>query len=433
MQVSVQNVGTLGRKLTVALPAEELEKAFRARLQRLSRQVKMPGFRPGKVPLKMIEARYGASLMEEVASDLIAASFREAITREGLRPAAGPRIQRKRVERGEQLEYTADFEVLPEIPRKDLRGVRIERPVATIEPQDVERTLDTIRKQHVRFRPVTRPAREGDRVVIDFVGTIKGEKFEGGSASGFPVVLGSRTLIDDFEKALLGVCAGEQRTVSATFPAEYPHSPLAGQTVEFEVAVKEVGEPVLPAIDEEFARQLGVADGSLDTLRREVHENLQREAANRTRNVMRSQVIRALLEANKVELPSALIEAEMQRLKQAGAAARANKAVRPAIAEELWRARAKERVAVGLVVGEIMRARGIKADPARVRAKLEQLAQEYESPQDFINWHYQNPQRLADVESLVLEERLIDEMLSTAEVSDKPVSFQELVQMDAAA
>ncbi len=433
MQVSVQSVGTLGRKLTVALPAEELEKAFSLRLQRLSRQVKMPGFRPGKVPLKMIEAQYGASLMEEVAGDLIEASFREAITREGLRPAAGPRIQRKPVKRGEQLEYTADFEVLPEIPRKDLRGVKIERPVVTVQPEDVERTLDTIRKQRVSFSPVTRPAREGDRVVIDFVGKIKGEKFDGGSASGFPVVLGSQTLIDDFEKGLVGVSAGEQRTVSATFPADYRHSPLAGQTVDFEVTVEEVGEPVFPAIDQEFAKQLGVADGSLDTLRREVQQNLEREAASRARNVMRSQVIRALLEANRIELPSGLIEAEMQRLKQAAAAARGGKLARPAVGEDVWRSRAKERVAVGLVVGEVMRARGIKADPARVRAKLEELAQEYESPQAFIDWHYQNPQRLADVESLVLEERLVDEMLSTAEVSDKPVSFQELVQMDAAA
>lgn len=433
MQVSVQSVGTLGRRLTVALPAEELEKAFSARLQRLSRQVKMPGFRPGKVPLKMVEAQYGASLMEEVAGDLIESSFREAITREGLRPAAGPRIERKHVKRGEQLEYTADFEVLPEIPRKDLRGVKIERPVVTVQPEDVERTLETIRKQRVSFRSVTRPAREGDRVVMDFVGKIKGEQFEGGSATGFPVVLGSQTLIDDFEKGLVGVSAGEQRTVSATFPADYRHRPLAGQTVDFEVTVKEVGEPVLPAIDQEFAKQLGVADGSLDTLRREVQQNLEREAASRTRNVVRSQVIRALLEANKIELPSGLIEAEMQRLKQADAAARGGKAARPGMGDDAWRARAKERVAVGLVVGEIMRARGIKADPARVRAKLEQLAQEYESPQDFIKWHYQNPERLADVESLVLEERLVDEMLSTADVSDKPVSFQELVRMDAAA
>jgi trigger factor len=433
MQVSVQSVGTLGRKLTVALPAEELEKAFNVRLQRLSRQVKMPGFRPGKVPLKMVEAQYGASLMEEVAGDLIEASFREAIAREGLRPAAGPRIQRKSVRRGEQLEYTADFEVLPEIPRKDLTGVEIQRPVATVQAEDVARTLETIRKQRITWKPATRPAQEGDRVVMDFVGKIKGEKFEGGSATGFPVVLGSQTLIDDFEKGLVGATAGEQRNVSATFPADYRHSPLAGQTVEFEVTVKEVAEPVLPAIDEDLARQLGVADGNLDTLRHEVQQNLEREAASRTRNVMRSQVIRALLEANKIELPSGLIEAEMQRLKQADAAARGGKAARAAVSDEVWRARARERVAVGLVVGEIMRARGIKADPARVRAKLEQLAQEYESPQDFIQWHYQNPERLADVESLVLEERLVDEMLSTAEVSDKTVTFQELVQMDAAA
>ncbi len=433
MQVSVQTVGTLGRKLTVALPAAEVEKVFSARLQRLSRQVKMPGFRPGKVPLRMLEAQYGASLMEEVAGELIETSFREAVGREGLRPAAGPRIQRKALHRGQDLEYTAEFEVLPEIPRKDLAGTKIERPVATVAPEDVERTIETIRKQRVSWAPVARGAQQGDRVVIDFVGKLNGEPFEGGSATNFPVVLGSQTLIADFEAGLLGAAAGDSRTISAAFPADYRHAPLAGQTVQFEVTVKEVNEPVLPALDAAFATQLGVADGSLETLRREVRQNLEREAASRSRNVVRNQVIKALLAANQIELPVSLIEAEAQRLRQADASARTAQAARAPVSDDVWRARAKERVAVGLVVGEIMRTRGIKADPARVRAKLEQLAQEYDSPQAFIEWHYQRPERLADIESLVLEEKLVEELLSTAEVSDKPVSFQELVKLDAAA
>jgi trigger factor len=433
MQVSVQTVGTLGRKLTVALPADEVEKVFSARLQRLSRQVKMPGFRPGKVPLKMIEAHYGASLMEEVAGELIETSFREAVGREGLRPAAGPRIQHKTLNRGQDLEYTAEFEVLPEIPRKDLKGTKIERPVATVAAEDVERTLETIRKQRVTWNPVTRGAQQGDRVIMDFVGMLNGERFEGGSATNFPVVLGSQTLIADFEAGLLGAAAGDSRTINATFPADYRHVPLAGQTVQFEVTVKEVNEPVLPALDAAFATQLGVADGNLETLRREVHQNLEREAASRSRNVVRNQVIKALLAANQIELPGSLIEAEAQRLKQADASARTAQAARAPVGDDVWRARAKERVAVGLVVGEIMRTRGIKADPARVRTKLEQLAQEYDSPQSFIEWHYQSPERLADIESLVLEEKLVDEMVSTADVSDKPVSFQELVKLDATA
>ncbi|UCH54180.1 MAG: trigger factor [Pseudomonadota bacterium] len=432
MQVSVETIGALGRKLKVALPAEELEKAFSARLKRLSTQVRMPGFRPGKVPLKLVEAQYGDSLMEEVAGDLIQTSFREVVTREGLRPAAGPRIQRQTVKRGAQLEYTADFEVLPDIKRTDLAGVKIERPVVAVEAADVERTLETIRKQRVTWQPVERAAQSGDRVVMDFVGKIDGEAFEGGSANDFPVVLGSQTLIDDFEKGLLDAKRGESRTVKATFPKDYRHPRLAGQAVTFEVTVKEVAEPVLPTVDEAFAKLLGVADGSLDTLRKEVQQNLEREAAGRSRNVVRAQVIKALLEANKIELPTSLIESEMNRLRQAEEVARGKQPVRAPVPEEAWRQRARERVAVGLIVGEVMRARGIKADPARVRAKLEELAQEYDSPQEFIQWHYQNPERLADVESLVLEQRLVEEMMSTADASDKPMSFDELVKMDAA-
>src|SRR3990170_7965424 len=315
MQVSLERVGALGRRLTVAVPADEVEKSYGARLQRLSTRVKLPGFRPGRGPLKMVEARYGGELMEEVAGDLIETSFREAIGREGLRPAGGPRISRKSLARGATLEYTAEFEVYPEIERLDLRGVHIERPVAQIAAEDVDRTLETIRKQRVTWSPIARAARADDRLKIDFVGRIAGKEFEGGVAKGVSVVLGAGTLLEGIENGLVGATAGEVKTLVVPFPADHRNPALAGQTVDFEVTVHEVAEPVLPELNAEFAGTLGVPDGSLETLRADIRANLEREAAARSRTVLRSRVWKALLEGNRFEVPQSLVNAEIARMK----------------------------------------------------------------------------------------------------------------------
>ena len=292
MQVSVEAVGTLGRRLTVALPAEDVEKEFSTRLTRLSKQVKMPGFRPGKVPLKMIEAQYGASLLQEVAGDLIQSSLREAIGREGLRPAGSPRIAPPQVARGKQLEYTAEIDLYPEIKRLDLAGVKIERPVASVTPADVEHTLDTIRKQRAAWNAVARVARSGDRVTIDFTGRLNGAEFDGGSAKGFPLVLGTNTLVEDFENGLVGAQAGDVRKLTVKFPKDYRHTLLAGQTMDFEAKVHDVAEAVLPEVNAEFAKLLGIQDGDVARLRDETKANLEREAAARSRAVARARVLK---------------------------------------------------------------------------------------------------------------------------------------------
>ncbi|OGI46337.1 MAG: trigger factor [Candidatus Muproteobacteria bacterium RBG_16_65_34] len=432
MQVSLERVGALGRRLTVAVPADEVEKSYGARLQRLSTRVKLPGFRPGKVPLKMVEARYGGELMEEVAGDLIETSFREAIGREGLRPAGGPRISRKSLARGATLEYTAEFEVYPEIERLDLRGVHIERPVAQIAAEDVERTVETIRKQRVTWSPIARAARADDRLKIDFVGRIAGKEFEGGVAKGVSVVLGAGTLLEGIENGLVGATAGEVKTLVVPFPADHRNPALAGQTVDFEVTVHEVAEPVLPELNAEFAGTLGVPDGSLETLRADIRANLEREAAARSRTVLRSRVWKALLEGNRFEVPQSLVNAEIARMKSQEQALRGAQPQADGMLDAMYRERARARVVLGLIVGEIVRARGLKADPARVRQRLEELAAEYESPPQFIEWHHKNPERLAEVESLVLEDRVVEELIATAEVSDKPMGFRELLQIQAA-
>jgi trigger factor len=423
MQVSVENVGTLGRRLNITVPADQLEKLYADRLQRLSRQVRVPGFRQGKVPLKMVEAQYGAKLLEEVAGDVIQSSFREAIGREGLRPAGGPRIQPKSLKRGEEFAYTAEFEVFPEIKKPTLAGVRIERPRATVGDEDVNRTLETIRKQRIRFDAVERAAQSGDRVTIDFTGRLNGTPFEGGSAKNFPVVLGGHSLLDDLEQGLIGIARNETRSIAVRFPANYRNAKLAGQTAEFEVRANEVAAPVLPDVDEALARELGVASGSIDELRQQVRENLEREAAKRSDAALRTRVMQALLDANRFEVPKALLDDEVAQLKTRGGAP-------SGASDDEIRARAQIRVTLALILGEVMRHQGIVADPARVRARLEELAAEYESPEEFIQWHYEQPGRLTTIESLVAEEKVVEELLKTAELVDKPVSFQDLLNLN---
>ncbi|MEK7796776.1 MAG: trigger factor, partial [Pseudomonadota bacterium] len=385
-------MGTLGRRLTVALPAADVEKEFSTRLTQLSKQVKMPGFRPGKVPLKMIEAQYGATLLQEVAGDLIQTSLREAIGREGLRPAGSPRIAPQQVARGKQLEYTAEIDLYPEIKRLDLVGVKIERPVATVAPEDVEYTLDTIRKQRAAWNVVARAARSGDRVVIDFVGRLNGVEFDGGSAKGFPLALGAGALVEDFENGLVGAQAGDARNLTVKFPADYRHTPLAGQTVDFEVKVHDVAEAVLPEVDAEFAKLLGIQDGDVARLRDETKANLEREASARSRAVVRARVLRALLDANPFEAPKGLIADEANHLKQLDRMAR-----RSVETDDAYHNRARTRVALGLILGEIIRAKGLRVDAARVRARIEDMAAEYESPAEFVQWYYEKPERLAEI------------------------------------
>jgi trigger factor len=426
MQVSVETIGTLGRRLKVAVPADQVEKEFNVRLQRLSKQVKMPGFRPGKVPLKMVEAQYGGRLMDEVAGELIQTTLYEAIGSQGLRPAGDPRIQRKPAVRGEQLEYTVEFEIFPEVKRFDLAGSRIERPVVTVSEEDVNRTLETIRKQRATWKPVEREAYLGDRLNIDFVGRINGKEFDGGKANGFQLALGSGTLIEDMEQGLVGARTGDMRHISAKFPADYRHSMLAEQTADFDVKVNEIAEAELPELNEDFARNLGVADGSLDKLRADVRANLEREATGRTRAVVRARALRLLLDANPIEVPQSLLDAEAQRLKNSDMASGLN-----AKDDAAYGARARSRVALGLILGEFIRNRGLVPDPARVRAKLEEMAADYESPQEFIQWHYEKPERLSEIEGLVMEEKVVEDLLVSADISDKPVSFQELLKIEA--
>lgn len=431
MQVTVESTGTLGRRLTVAVPADRLEKEFAARLKRLSQTARFPGFRPGKAPMKMVEAQYGGKVLEEVAGDLIRSTFHEAVSEKGLKPVGGPDIEPKHLGRGKDFEYIASFEIYPEVTRLDIQGSRIERPVVTVTEDDVTRTIESLRQQRMNWRPVERAAANGDRVTIDFQGSVDGKPFEGGAASDFPLVLGNNTLIDGFESGLVGAGAGETRTLDLQFPDGYRNAALAGKATQFVVTVKQVNEPVLPEVNADFARALGVADGDVETLRREVRGNLERERDDRARRLVREQVFKALIDLNGFEVPKAMEQEEIRRLIQMGRAslqAQGLPAGQVPTNPALYADQARNRVKLGLILAEIVRKQGLKADPAKVRGRIEEQATSYDDPREYIAWHYASPERLADAESQVLEDQVLAILLKTAEVVDKTMTFQELVR-----
>ena len=435
MQVSVESKGNLGRRMTVAVPAEQFEQALVSRFQRLSKQVKVPGFRPGKIPMKVIEARYGGRVLDEVAGELIQNTFREAIGQEGLKPVAGPHIHPKSIERGKELAYTAEFEVYPEIPKVDLAGHAIERPGCSITDEDVERSVENLRKQRTEWHTVEHEARLDDRMKIDFEGKVDGEPFEGGQATDFALVLGAANLIPGFEEGLVGAKAEETRTLDLEFPATYPNQALAGKPVKFEIKVREVAEPVLLEVNEDFVRQFGIEDGSVDTLYKGVRANLDREMAQRLRTVLRARVFEALVDANKFEVPETLLKAEIEYVHRLHSAMRNQQGqADAATAEEsvVYEATARRRVAQNLVIAEVIRAQGIKAEPEKVRTRVVEMAQGYESPEEFARACYAAPERLAEVEAAIIEEQVVEYLLGTATVTETPLTFQELVQLNAA-
>lgn len=432
MRVSVENTGTIGRRMTVAVPAAEVEAQVAERLHKLARSARLPGFRPGKAPLRVIEARYGGQVMQEVAGSLIQSSLFDALGQEGLQPAAGPDVEPRSIKRGQDLEYVAIFDVYPKIDTLDLAEREIEYPECAITNADVDATIDSMRKQRVQWRPVERAAQSGDRVVIDFTGRIGGEPFAGGEAQGYEVTLGAGNLLAEFEAGLTGTRAGEQKTVSVQFPDDYQGAEVAGKQAEFAVTVREVAESELPPIDDRLAESFGIKQGGVDQLRADVRRNLEREAQDRVRTRVRDQVLQALISANDIELPGKLVEHEIDRMVENGRAALAKQGALAKQVDGLDRSifaeEARRRVALGLILREIVQQRGIKPDKDRVRARVESMAGGYEDSQAFVQWYYSDRQRLEQLEALIVEEQVIDELVKTAKIKKKTVSLDELTQ-----
>jgi len=431
MAVNVENLGTLERRLSMSVPVQDVDRQVDDRLKKMARNVKMPGFRPGKVPLKMVVQQYGPQIRSEVLGDAVNKAFTEAVKEANLKVAGYPKIEKKDgASDAPAFEFSATFEVYPEVKVGDVAGMKIERALLEVDDAAVDRTIEILRKQRVTYVPSARGARDGDRMTIDFEGKIGGEVFQGGKSAGFAFVLGEKRMLPEFEANAAGLKTGESKSFELKFPDDYHGKDVAGKTATFTLEVKKLEEPKLPELDAEFAKQLGVADGDLAKMRTDVRANVEREVKKRIEGRLKSQALQVLLDAAPTELPKSLVQMENQRLVEQAAAelqARGMKIEQLPFDPQAFEASAKRRVALGLIIGELARAEKLQPKPAEVRALIEAESQSYEHPAEVVKWFYMQPQRLSEMESLALEGNVVSWVLSKAKVEDKAVPFDELM------
>lgn len=422
MEVSVENTGGLVRRMTVQVPAERVDQEVETRLRSMAQTLRLDGFRPGKVPLKVIEQKFGKRVRMEVVDKVMNATMQEALNQNSIRPAGAPSLESRESRPGEPLEYVATFEIFPELQGVLNYGFTVTRPVVEITEEDISGMLDNLRRQRAGWTSVERPSRSGDKLVIDFEGSIDGEAFPGNRASDMPLVLGSGNMIQGFEAQLEGLSAGDEKTLEVTFPADYPSDAVAGKNAGFTVKVKSVAEMVLPELDDAFAQAFGVASGGMQGLREEVTRNMQRELKGLISSKLKEQVFDSLLSQNPVDAPQKLIEDEVQTLKS-----QRNYRDRPAAELE---ALAGKRVRLGVIVSEVAKQNQIQLDPDRVREMVETIASSYEKPEEVIQWYYGNQEMLYGVQTTVIEEQVVEWIIehSDVEVVDKRMSFSELVE-----
>jgi trigger factor len=432
MQVSIETVSPLERKMTIAVPAASVESRVANRLQEAARTVQIKGFRKGKVPLSVVKQRFGQGVRQEVLGEVMSQSYYEALGQEKVKAAGQPRIEPKLVEEGKDLEFIATFEVFPEIQLGDFAAVEVERKTAEITEQDIDTMVETLRKQRQTWQEAARAAQDGDQVTIDFTGKLDGAVFEGGSAKGTRLVLGSKRMIEGFEAGLVGVKAGEERVLNLTFPGDYHNKDLAGKAVEFTVAVSSVAEVVLPELDDKFFVSFDVKDGGVAAFRAEVKNNMARELKNAVRNNVRNQVIEGLVKLHQVDLPKSLVLNEInvlrqQTIQQYGGNSR-QKIDANMLPAELFQAQAERRVSLGLIMNEVIQQKKIAVDPKNVRTLVEELAESYEQPAEVVKWYYSNKEQLAQVEAMALEEAVIDHILDAAKVTEKSCSYEDALK-----
>ena len=431
MQANLETLSSLERRLSITLPLDKVNNEVESRLKRLARTVKLHGFRPGKVPMKIVEQQFGGQVRQEVLGDAVQQSFGEAVKEKNLRVAGYPRIEVKPGEKpADQFEYVATFEVYPDVAIGSLADAKIERPLVSINDAEVDKTIEILRKQRTHFHAVERGAQTGDQISMDYRGTIAGETFEGGTGADQTALLGGGQLLADFEKNLVGMKAGESRAFDVHFPADYHGKEVAGKEAHFEVQLKQVQEPHVPAADAEFAKSLGIADGDLEKMRADVKANLEREVRRRAETRIKDQVMKSLLDATKVEVPRALLDIEVERLTQnmrRDMEQRGIKAAQIPMPKEAFEPEALRRVSLGLILAEMVKLHKLDAKPDQIKAVVQEYAQSYEKPDEVVRWYYQQPERLREVESLVLENNVVQWTLSNAKVEDKPTNFDDLM------
>jgi trigger factor len=430
MQVSVETTGKLERRMQVQVPAQRVSEEITSRLKTLSRTARLNGFRPGKAPMTVIRRQFGVRVHREVIGELLQSSFAEAVSAQQLAPAGSPRIEPQSVDEGQDLRYVATFEVYPEVSLAPVEALEIARTTAELAEADVDAMLERLRKQQVKYEAAERPAATGDRVMIDFDGSIDGVAFAGGKGENVAVVLGEGRMLAEFENGLVGATAGEERSIGVNFPADYRATELAGKAATFKIAVKTVEQPVLPELDEEFCKIFGVSAGGIAQLRTEVTANMRRELDQTLRNRNKSAVLEKLYQANPIEVPNVLIEAQVREM-QAEAMRRAGaKDASQAPPAEAFVEPARRRAALGLILADIIKRERLKADPARANARLDEMVGSYGDPAAIKRAYQQNPEAMRQVESLALEDQVVDWVLAHAKVHEVPSTFKELMKFD---
>lgn len=431
MQVSVDKIDELKRKITVTVPSQDIEKDVTKKLSQLQKTVRLPGFRPGKVPTKIIESKYAQDVLFEVSNDAINRSYFKALVDEKIEPATQPNIVPEKMERGSDLVFSAEFEVYPEVKSTDLTGATVVKPVCEITEADVDKTIEKIREQRVAWKDKEGASAEGDKITMDFTGKLDGVEFEGGSAEKFDLVLGKGGFIADFEKGVTGLSQGDEKTIDVSFPDDYPVDNLAGKNTQFDIVVHSVQAPVLPELNEEFIASLGIQDATIDAFKAQVKENMQRELDTRIASKLRGRALDALYEKNDLTIPAEMINQEKktiaerhkQRLKQQGM----DESMIPLNEEEVAK-EAKRHATLAIVAREVIKAHSIELDKERVTTELTKMAGSYEDPSSFIEWYRKDNNRMMQIESTVLEQQMVDKLLETATIAEETVVFGEFVQ-----
>ena len=434
MQVSVEAKEGLERRITVAIPADRIESEVQTRLQNMAPRVKVPGFRPGKVPFNVIKQRYGKEVRQEVEGQVMMSSFYEAVAQENLRPAGQPRFEGLPQPSAEGVEFSATFEIYPEIEVNGVDKVAVERPKVDISEADVDKMIDNLRRQRVEWKEVDKAAEKGDRVILDYYATVGGEDFQGNQGEDLAVELGANRMIDGFEDKLEGVKAGEEREMDLTFPEDYPSEEVKGKQAHFKINVKRVEAGEYPELDDEFAKSYGVAEGGMEKLRADIRENMARELERNVREKLKQQVMDGLVEENPIDLPQALVEEESRRLaeqmkSQMGFQGAGGGQDLPA---ELFTEQARRRVALGLILSEIVKQNDLQASEDQVRERVEEIASAYEQPQEVVQYYMNDRNRRSELESLVLEDQVVDWVLERAQVTDTIKSFDEVMNSQGA-
>ena len=427
MQISVENTGALERRMNIQVPAQRVAQAIDDRIKSLSRTVRINGFRPGKVPVTVVRKQYGAAVRQEVLEGLVQTTFSEAVSGQKLNPAGGPRIEELKADEGQDLSYRAVFEVYPEIELKGVEGLAVNRPAVEVADADIDAMIDNLRRQQAAFVKVERAAQDTDRVTIDFEGKIDGVAFDGGKGSNFPVVVGAGRMLPEFEAGLQGMKAGDTKDVTVTFPADYAAANLANKAAVFTITAHTVEEQQLAEANDEFAKLFGITEGGIAKLREEVADNMRRELTESIRSRVRQQLFDGLLAANPIEVPSVLVDTQIRDMQiEAGRRMGARDASQLPPAEQ-FQEPARRRVALGLVLGEVIRSSGVTADRNRVQSKVQEMIEQYPDPAQALKAFRDNQDAQRQIENLVLEEQIIEWMLERAKVSDQAMTFKELM------